>query len=392
CELGRVYVYDLPSMFNRDLVENCNDLDPWTSRCNTVSNGGFGPRAVGLDGIVPANLTPAWFWTDMYSAEIIYHGRMMEYRCRTADRDRAAAFYIPFYVGLAVGKYLWFNYTSKDRDHHAAEMLNWVKEQNPWRRSNGSDHFIMLGRLTWDFRRLTDDDTEWGTRFIYMPLMKNVLRLSVERSKWDPLEFSVPYPTAFHPRSQSELLQWQSFIRSRPRRSLFTFVGATRNKIRNDFRAVLMSYCKSETAACRLVDCSETRCYDGAPAILESFLDSDFCLQPKGDGYTRRSSFDCLLAGSIPVFFWRGSFEDQYQWHLPSNAASYSVFIDREQTRNDSSIIRRVLERFSREEITAMRETIARLLPRIVYSTFGDNGGEADAFDIAIEGVLRRLR
>lgn len=393
CKHGRIYVYDLPPTLNKHLLDNCRDLDPWSSRCNAVSNGGFGPPATGLDAVVPADLAPAWYWTDMYAAEVIYHDRMMSHRCRTTEQSKATAFYIPFYVGLAVGKYLWFNYTSKDRDGHAVEMLNWVKNQQPWKNSNGSNHFIMLGRLTWDFRRLTDNDDEWGTRFIYMPLMKNVLRLAVERSRWDELEISVPYPTAFHPRSGSDISQWQDLIRTRKRSSLFTFVGATRKKIRNDFRGVLMNYCKNESGSCGVVDCSVTHCYDGAPSILEAFLDSDFCLQPKGDGFTRRSAFDCMLGGSIPVFFWRGSFEYQYEWHLPKEASTYSVFIDYKDVRNDTSIVRRVLEKYSRDEVRRMRETIVGFLPRLLYARSGtDLGGVEDAFDVAMDGVLTRFK
>lgn len=394
CGFGKVFVYNLPPMFNKELLDNCHDLDPWSSRCNAVSNGGFGPKATGLDGVVPENLTPAWYWTDMYAAEVIYHVRMLDYKCTTSNPDEATAFYVPFYVGLAVGKYLWFNYTAKDRDRHGEMVLNWLKDQKYWKKSNGSDHFLMFGRLTWDFRRLTaDSDTEWGSSFIYMSLMKNVLKISVERSKWDPLEVSVPYPTAFHPRSESDISDWQSYVRSRRRDKLFCFVGATRKKIKNDFRGILMNYCKQESGSCGVVDCSETHCYDGAPAILEAFLDSDFCLQPKGDGFTRRSFFDCMLAGSIPVYFWEGSFKEQYQWHMPHRRPeTYSVFIDHNEVRNGTISVKAVLEKFSREEVKKMRETIIDLMPRFLYarSSHGLQNSK-DAFDITIEGVLRRF-
>ncbi|KAL1564535.1 xyloglucan galactosyltransferase XLT2-like [Salvia divinorum] len=382
CKHGRIYVYDLPSMLNKDLLHNCY----------AISNAGLGSPATGLDAVVPRNLSAAWYWTDMYAAEVIYHDRVNNYRCTTSNPAEATAFYIPFYAGLAVRKYLFSNSTAKDRDRHAASMLDWVKKQPPWRHLNGSDHFLMLGRLTWAFRRLTDDDNEWGSSFIYMPLMKNVLRLTVERSRWDDLEFSVPYPTAFHPRSESDIRQWQDWIRGRQRSNLFTFVGATRKKILNDFRSILMEYCKKETTSCRVVDCSMVPCSDGAPAILEAFLDSDFCLQPKGDGLTRRSVYDCMLAGSIPVYFWRGSFEYQYEWHLPKNASNYSIFIDNNIARNDTSIIKRTLEKFGKEEVMRMRETIIDFLPKLLYSKSNANlGGIEDAFDIAMEGVLKRF-
>lgn len=387
CKDGGVYVYDLPSKFNQDLLDNCRDLDPWHSRCNALSNQGLGPRAAALSAAVPETLSPAWYWTDMFAGEVLYHSRMLKHRCRTADAASATAFYIPFYAGLAVGKYLFTNYTAAERDAPCAEVLRWVSEQPAWRRSNGSDHFIMLGRMTWDFRRSSDGD--WGSGFIYMPLMKQVLRLGVERDPWDHREISVPYPTGFHPRSNRELDQWLEFVRNRNRTSRFTFVGGKR-KVKGDFRTLLLSQCQSESESCRVVDCSGTRCYDGTSEILEAFLASEFCLQPRGDAHTRRSTFDCMLAGSIPVFFWKRSIYDQYEWFLGDEPEKFSVFIDRKAVRNGTSI-KKVLEGYGEDEVRRMREKILSLIPKFVYSS-GEEGSGKDAFDVAIDGVLRRFR
>ncbi|XP_006366626.1 xyloglucan galactosyltransferase KATAMARI1 homolog [Solanum tuberosum] len=392
CEYGRVYVYDLPTKFNKDLLNNCHDLDPWSSRCNAVSNGGLGPKATGLDSIIPENIRSAWYWTDMYSAEVIYHERILNYKCRTLNPQNATAFYIPFYAGLAIGKILWFT-TAKERDRPSELMLEWVKDQPYWNQNHGSDHFLMLGRLTWAFRRKTNDDSDWGTSFLRMPLMKNVLRLSIEKNPWDDLEVSVPYPTAFHPQFETEIKQWQDLVRSRNRSSHFCFVGAVRKKIKNDFREVLMNYCKNETGSCKIVDCSVTHCYDGAPAILEAFLDSDFCLQPKGDGFTRRSMFDCMMAGSIPVYFWKGSFKTQYEWHLPSPSEDYSVYMDHTEVRNDTNIIREVLDKFTKDDVKKMREILIDAMPKYLYARSNQGlGSSNDAFDIAIDEVLKRFK
>ncbi|KAI3462718.1 hypothetical protein Pfo_019381 [Paulownia fortunei] len=389
CEHGLVYVYELPPMFNKELLDNCRDLDPWHSRCNAISNDGLGPRATGISG-VPENLSPAWYWTDMFAGEVIYHARILKHRCRTMDPESATAFYIPFYAGIAVAKYLFTNYTTKERDWHCERLLSWVKDQPPWRRSNGSDHFLMLGRMTWDFRRSRDED--WGSSLIHMPLMKRILRLAVERDPWDKLEISVPYPTGFHPKSKSEMDQWLDFVHTRNRTSLFTFVGGKR-KVKGDFRTILLSHCYNESGSCRVVDCSGTRCYDGTSEILEAFLDSDFCLQPRGDAYTRRSTFDCMLAGSIPVFFWKRSIYHQYEWFLDEEPDKFSVFIDRKDVRNGKSV-RKVLEGYSREEVRKMREKVISLIPKFVYSLMPSDelGSSKDAFDIAIDGMFRRFK
>ncbi|CAA3014484.1 xyloglucan galactosyltransferase XLT2-like [Olea europaea subsp. europaea] len=382
-----VFVYDLPVMFNKELIDNCQDLDPWHSRCNAVSNDGLGPITAGLSAGMPENLAPAWYWTDMFAGEIIYHASMLKHKCRTTEPERATAFYIPFYAGLAVAKYLFTNYTAKERDWHSEMLLKWLQNQHYWKRSNGSDHFIMLGRMTWDFRRSKNED--WGSSFINMPVMKQILRLCVERNPWDHLEISVPYPTGFHPKSKSDLDQWLNFVQTRNRTNLFAFVGGKR-KVKSDFRSLLSSHCYNESDSCRVVDCSGTRCYDGTWEVLEAFLDSDFCLQPRGDAHTRKSTFDCMLAGSIPVFFWKRSIYDQYQWFLMGQPENFSVFIDRKDVRNGVSI-KKVLEGYGREQIRRMREKVIEFIPRFVYNYIGSDVTQ-DAFDLAIDGVLKRFK
>ncbi|XP_010277450.1 PREDICTED: xyloglucan galactosyltransferase XLT2 [Nelumbo nucifera] len=390
CDNGKVYVYDLPTMFNTELTENCERLNPWHSRCDALSNDGFGRRATALTGIVPENLTPAWYWTDQFASEIIFHNRMFAHHCRTLDPESATAFYVPFYAGLAVGKYLWSNYSARDRDFHCEMLLKWVQEQPFWRRSNGWDHFIMLGRISWDFRRSKDED--WGSSFIYMPAMKNVTRLLIERNQWDYFDVGVPYPTGFHPRTDSDVRQWQDYVRTRNRGTLFCFAGATRGVFKDDFRGLLLRHCRSESGSCKIVDCAGSRCSNGTSAILETFLNSEFCLQPRGDSFTRRSIFDCMVAGSIPVFFWKRTAYYQYEWFLPGEPESYSVYIDRNEVKNGTSI-REVLEGFSKEEKRRMREKIIDYIPRFVYAE-PKEGLESikDAFDVALDGVLKRFR
>lgn len=396
CPDGRVYVYELPEEFNAGLIQDCHRLSPWSSRCDALSNEGFGRPATNLAGIVPDSLVPAWYWTDQFVSEILYHNRMVRHRCRTREAESAAAFYIPFYAGLAVGKYLWSESSPRDRDRRCEALLGWVRDQPHWNRSDGWDHFITLGRISWDFRRSKDGD--WGSSFIYMPAMRNVTRLLIERNPWDYFDVGVPYPTGFHPRSAADVSGWQQYVYSRRRTALFSFAGAPRAGMRNDFRALLMGHCRNESSSaggsCRVVDCSGTRCANGTASsvILEAFLDSDFCLQPRGDSFSRRSIFDCMVAGSIPVFFWQRSAYFQYEWFLPADRGSYSVFIDRNEVKAGKSI-RAVLESYSREEVRKMREKVIEFIPKFVYARNQEGLGTIkDAFDVALEGVLRRVK
>lgn len=392
CASGKLFVYHLPQTFNHQILQNCDNLNPWSSRCEALSNHGFGqPAAAALAGIVPEDLLPAWHWTDQFVTEILFHDRIINHKCRVMDPESATAFYIPFYAGLAVGKYLWLNSTAEERDRHCDMMLRWIKDQPYFKRSNGWDHFITMGRITWDFRRSKDED--WGSSCIYKAGIRNVTRLLIERNPWDYFDIGVPYPTGFHPRSKSDLTRWQQFVRARPRHALFCFAGAPRRAFRNDFRGVLLSQCRDAGESCREVNCAGTRCSNGTSAILETFLDSDFCLQPRGDSFTRRSIFDCMVAGSIPVFFWRRTAYLQYQWFLPGEPESYSVFIDRNAVKNGSLSVKGVLERFSKEEVRKMREKVIEYIPRLVYAKTKDGlEGVKDAFDVAIEGLFARFK
>lgn len=392
CPYGKVYVYDLPPQFNTEIVKNCDGINPWSSRCDALYNSGFGKSAAAaISRIVPGNVSGAWFWTDQFSLELIYHTRLLNYRCRAAAPEAARAFYIPFYVGLAIERSLFTKKsTPAERDRHCRMMLDWVADQPSFKKSGGWDHFITLGRISWDFRRSRDGD--WGSSCIYMPEMRNVTRLLIEKNPWDYFDVAVPYPTGFHPASAADVRDWQDFVRRRRRRTLFSFAGATRGYIKNDFRGTLLNQCYSEPGSCRVVDCGGSKCANGSSAILEAFLDSEFCLQPRGDSFTRRSIFDCMLAGSIPVFFWYRTAYLQYDWFLPGEPKSYSVFIHRNEVKNGTSIVE-VLNNISKDKVNKMREKVIEYIPRIVYAN-NNKGleGMKDAFDVAVEGFLRRAK
>ncbi|KAL3640301.1 hypothetical protein CASFOL_015269 [Castilleja foliolosa] len=394
CPSGKVYVYNLPPKFNTDLLlTKCAESNPAKWLCGNVPNHGHGAPATELRRILPENLSKSWYRTNQFALELIFHHRILNHKCRTMEPGSATAFYIPFYAGVAVGEYLWTDDTSK-RDRHCEMLVQWVKNQKPWKRSNGSDHFMTIGRITWDFRRLTVEDKKWGSIFLNMPEMQNVTRFIIEKDPGDAHELTVPYPTGFHPTTKNTLDQWQIFARDHNRSSLFTFTGSRRKWVPHDFRAFLLGYCQSEPGSCRLVDCDKAHCATNSTAVLEAFLGSEFCLQPKGDSFTRRSVFDCMLAGSVPVFFWNQTAYDQYEWFLPGEPESYSVFIDNELVRNGSGVIKQVLMKYSKEEIRRKREKVIETIPRIVYGM--GNGelitGFKDAFDIAFDGVLERIR
>ncbi|KAL6184046.1 hypothetical protein ACLB2K_045453 [Fragaria x ananassa] len=399
CSGRYIYMYDLPKRFNQDLLKNCHSLQRWTDMCPYMSNMGLGPKLTDISSKRRDRLlgSRGWFATNQFSLEVIFHNRMKKYKCLTNDSSLASAIFVPFYAGLNVGQYLW-GYNASIRDASPLELVKWLSNRPEWKTMWGKDHFLVGGRIAWDFRRQTDSDSDWGSKLMFLPESKNMTLLSIESSSWSN-EQAIPYPTYFHPTKESQVSEWQRRMRKLKRPYLFTFAGAPRPEYKENIRDMVISQCQSSTKHCKLVGCyhGATKCADPLN-VIKVFQSSVFCLQPSGDSFTRRSIFDSILAGCIPVFFHPGSAYVQYTWHFPTwhfptSPSEYSVFISENDIKEKKVLINETLLRIPRQKVVAMREQVIRLIPRIIYADPRASGLETleDAFNIAVNGVLDKV-
>ncbi|KAM2896713.1 hypothetical protein COP2_006439 [Malus domestica] len=152
--------------------------------------------------------------------------------------------------------------------------------------------------------------------------------LAIESSPWNSNDFAIPYPTYFHPSKDIEVFQWKNRMRRQKRHILFSFAGGPRPNLQNSIRNEIIDQCRAASRKCKLLECTSgpDKCHKPV-FVMKMFQGSVFCLQPPGGSLTRRSIFDSILAGCIPVFFHPGSAYVQYLWHLPKYYAKYSVLI-----------------------------------------------------------------
>eukprot|EP00897_Mesotaenium_endlicherianum_P001843 jgi/Mesen1/1687/ME000137S00601 len=338
-----------------------------------------------------------WYDIDQYSLEVLVHTYMRQYACVTADPERANAFYLPFYPGLEAEKYL-FQGSKAMEDHLASELAALLQASPMWQRHRGKDHFYVLGRPTGDFRKRKAD--EWGIPLLAHPEL-DMFRLTIERgSESEARAFAMPYPTAFHPTTDRQLAAWLAAVRARRAVHFTSFIGGRRTTegvfgralAVAQLRNALMQQCSGAPAECHLMECNySTRsiCWRSS-AVLGTLLSSDFCLQPPGDTATRKSVFDSLLMGCIPVFFDPLTAYRQYTWHLPPDPNSYSVFIPAQAVANGSVNVISVLRSYSAELIARMHETILTIIPGIVYAK-GQLKEHEDATDISIRSLLHHI-
>ncbi|KAB2623092.1 xyloglucan galactosyltransferase KATAMARI1-like protein [Pyrus ussuriensis x Pyrus communis] len=373
-----IYIHDgLPARFNYDFLNNCESLSPGTSSSNKPS---MCPHLV--------NLGACWFVTNPYLLEVIFHNRMKKYECLTRNSTLASAIYVPFYPSMDVGVHLWDS-NIEIRDSSAKEFVKWLSGQPEWTKMWGRDHFFASGRISWDFRRQRDNSSNWGSKLRFLPESLNMTMLSIEGSRWKN-DIAIPYPTNFHPSNDSEVVQWQDKVRKQERPYLFTFAGAPRPNQQGSIRGKLIQHCQASTN-CNFLHCTEKIC--GNPiTVMRAFQSSVYCLQPAGDSFTRRSTFDAFLAGCIPVFFHPATAYTQYLWYLPKNHSKYSVYIPvRDVTDLKEGSIEKILLGISKDRELAMREEVIKLIPKLVYADPRSRLETEDAFDIAVRGILERI-
>ncbi|KAL9239073.1 hypothetical protein vseg_013425 [Gypsophila vaccaria] len=383
-----IYVHDLPSRFNDDMLKECRSLSLWTNMCKFTTNAGLGPPLENVEGVFS---NTGWYATNQFAVDVIFSNRMKQYECLTNDSSLAAAVFVPFYAGFDIARYLW-GYNISMRDAASLDLVDWLMKRPEWKIMDGRDHFMVAGRITWDFRRLSENEKDWGSKLLFLPAAKNMSMLVVESSPWNANDFAIPYPTYFHPASDSDVFAWQDRMRKLKRKYLFSFAGAPRPDNPKSIRGHIINECKA-TKACKLLECDfgESKCHS-PDSIMKMFQSSVFCLQPQGDSYTRRSAFDSMLAGCIPVFFHPGSAYTQYTWHLPKNYSTYSVFIPENVVRTEHVVIEKTLRGISPEQVKIMRETVIKLIPQLIYADPRSKLETLrDAFDTSVQAIIDKV-
>ncbi|CAM0913266.1 unnamed protein product [Alopecurus aequalis] len=382
--VGRyIYMYDLPPRFNVDPAREWQKVSASNDKYKPMENDGFGPP------LPPGDSLPekCAYDTDQWMLGLIYHARMRRYECLTNDTSTAVAVYVPFYAGFDAALNVWKSDLSV-RDALSRDMVDWLVRRPEWRAMEGRDHFLVVGRPVWDFIR--GKEPGWGNAFMTYPAIRNTTILTMEASPWLGNDFAVPYPSHFHPSSDADVLRWQDRVRQVERRWLWGFAGGARPSTYRTVRSQIIEQCRNSSSCAMFA--STTGNHNSAEGIMRLLESAEFCIEPCGDSYTRKSTFDAILAGCIPVFFHPISAYTQYTWYLPRDYRSYSVFIPQADVANGNTSIEEVLRKIPRTKVERMREEVIRLIPRVMYRNPMANGVVfKDAFDIAVDAVIDRV-
>ena len=125
-----------------------------------------------------------------------------------------------------------------------------------------------------------------------------------------------------------------------------------------------------------------------------------YCPAPSGDSLTRKSLFDALVAGCVPVIFSRASLT-QYKWFLSrQDVDEVAVYIPMKTINNDGGNFIAILKAIPPEELARKQAAVRRIAPSLQYSIVPDRVREdlgqtwsppfRDAGEVVIERVLDR--
>ncbi|CAL9038014.1 unnamed protein product [Musa banksii] len=399
CEGRWIYIRELPSRFNTDLLATCDDFpllfelreQQEKSLLPFIANHGLGPRA--------HNRSHSWYRTDPLFMELLFHRRMLEYPCLVADPAAADAVFLPYYAAIAALPFLYSPDQWNSSALHGRDLADWLRRDRPgiWSRRAGHDHFLAVAGAAWDFDNDPAQTTVWGTAFLGLPECYNLSALTLESRAWPLQEHAVPPPTSFHPATLGRFNAWLARARRSRRPALMLFAGgAASSSGRPNIASSIRAECELRRDLCDIVDCSRGACAHDPGRFMRPMIRARFCLHPPGDTPTRRSTFDGILAGCIPVFFEEASAARQFGWHLPRRRYSdFSVLIPKEEVVFRGRRIADVLEAIPRARVRRMRNAVLELAPAVMYRRHGSSTAlraRKDAFDLAIEGVLRRIR
>ncbi|KAK9949611.1 hypothetical protein M0R45_005128 [Rubus argutus] len=192
--------------------------------------------------------------------------------------------------------------------------------------------------------------------------------LTVERQPWQGAnQFGIPYPSYFHPSTWQEMLTWQRKV-AKP-------TGPTCSPSSADQEGV--------------GEGGHTERVHKAMRRVDSVLPHEMRLQRLPATYTRRSTFDSVLAGCIPCSF-RRTRRTRSTSGFYRRISTFSVYID--EKSDASKRIEDELLKIPKEKVEMMREKVIEMIPSLTYAHPNASGiGFRDAVDVALASLANHV-
>ena len=363
-----VYIYDFPNKFHKMLEDTYRNKSRYD-----LSYESFGNIVRAEDGMVFRNTYQGAF-------DIIFHKRLRDTWNLTQDPEKADVFFVPYYHDMTMKENLNTRVIKNGDLKKELSKLPYYEAKRP--------HFLAIG---------------W-------PLVLqgySFLEMTVERwGSVGKLEMLVvPYPSYGHvTRPVGHKYAQNLFVNDR---KVFLFMAARdrtfnlhreraiRHKIYTsvtrrtmlpmdkEYKFSNMSQ-KDKIEAINFIPDKYTP--DIATAIVEWMHNAIFCLQPPGDSATRKSFYDAIMCGCIPVIFALGH-KVEYPFESVLDYSTFSVTIP----LNKHLQFLDVLHAYNQSDIVNMQQSLRCVMQYLQYNDVTAYDAGPDAFTMIMMEVKSRF-
>ena len=354
-----------------------------------MSESGYGKIFSSADGI---NFRNTWHGF----LDVTIHHRLLRSAYRTMDPEQADVFYIPYYAqmlcrcsrnrngcfGSRILKDLYSNIT--ELPYFAA----------------GKPHFITLGM------------PEMFYGMAYVPKwLANVLHIVLEVAhktritnpkRWYYNTLVAPYQSFGH-FTHADVTSYMNSIMNKPRPIHVFLAGASHGTDKGDSQALrntvirqmpmqmhhsystFFKLCKNCSDDVIMFTAYRTCVYIQAERIIGWMQNSVFCLQPPGDTATRKSFYDSIISGCIPVLFELPYIPTRvtYPFDTKIDYSKFTVMIPANKTFTE------VLDpyRHDTDAVKQLQKNLARVAKYLQYNDISTQDVDVDAFHLLLDQV-----
>lgn len=339
-------------------------IERWPERfCEDIVQKFRGQYLSGEMGLFGPNLGGDLFNTDQFITEIAIDRNIKNiYPFVTNERAEADFIYADVLLGT-------ISMVSRTAEFFAIanEFLSHVSKQK-------DTYLIPLNRPFWYFV-----DRPFGN----LRFPPNCVILTIEKCLPDYRTVPIPYPTNIHFNPERTVFEPTDY---QARKTLVTYAGRRRANMRGEIEAQISS---DRTGRAKFYDIgTPTKRMDALDsdvmrALHQSKVDAVFSIEPPGDTPSRKSLYDSLMAGAIPVLSANTRFELPFPDHIAWDRAA--VFFTESSVRKN---IVSFLSMMSQNEIIDRLDYISSINRHIQYCIpvkFSD----WDAFACAMQAALK---
>ena len=389
----KVYVYDLPAKLSDTSFPRHLEVgwqEDWGEKLLTKVFGGveylWNEEDVALKGYLRDTHPHAF-------------GSILEYRlrssamCRTFDPQHADLFFVPVLTKPKLVNQ-WRKACKKVRGEMVENALPYLNETNACRHffAGGESHYCLKFCHGWfsnpvkrlkPFQRLAYSHFDFQKHPIDSPLPRHT-RLPINDTQATfPNLVSVPYPTTFrfHGEKNPSEPDLPQFVNGGNRSLLMSFIG-------NDFhgdvavRKLIVQQCRryheEDPNLCQMSDFS--------PQLMTAKSKAVFCMEPAGDGPWRKSVYDTISMGCIPVIFSELT-DDVAPWYWGDTKPRGRVLVPREDFVAGRIDLKKLLQSIPPRLVELMQSTLKEKSRQFQYSLDED---PEDGVRVALDGLHRQ--